>query len=130
MNEDATMFAKQLSEAYERQRIAKAQRKDIRKSIEEDCKTNPRWEGLAEDKKEASDAMKLIKLDVMQAGGYDADLADVKMKIEVEQDVIDGCIAQLMALGSLKPGEQLDLGDLIINPTIKVNLHAQMKLGL
>lgn len=120
----------QLAESEDRLRAYKAERKKFRNELALECSQAPGWEQKAKEKQEAANALKLIKAEVADRTGLGADLKDVQMKIDIEQDMISGCIAQLIAEGKLKMGDSLDLGQMVIQPTFRVNLNAQMKLNI
>lgn len=123
-------LTQQLGEAYERLRLAKHERKCRREELKRECESQPGYAGFTEDKKHAAENLKRIKLEVAEQTGLKADIDEKDEAVKLEQDIIAGIIGTLIGDGSLKLGEEYDIGDMIIAPTIKVNLNAQLKLNL
>jgi len=118
----------QLAKAHERMRSLKEQRKERREELNAECEREPSYSGFIADKQEAQENIKRIKDEVGERTGLKTDLKDLADDIAVEQDVIAGCIEQLIADGKFRSGEMLDIGDFTITPSVRVKLNPQMKL--
>lgn len=123
-------YIEQLAGSYERLKVLKGQRKQKNEELEAECQRDPAYAGFIADKKETSANIKRIKDEAAERTGIIADLNELKEEIDLEQDVIAGCVERLIAEGKLKSGEEFDAGDFTFVPKLRVNLGAQLKMDI
>lgn len=123
-------LTQQLVASHERLAELKHRRKVLRNDLKEACERYPQWDEAMQDKKSAAYTLKGVRDTAAEETGIGADLAEIKENIALEEDIIAGTIEQLIASGQVKMGVTQDVGGLTIEPKMKVNLNAQLKLAL
>ena len=120
-----------IARTFEELKTAKARRKDLNKQLSEEVKAHPDFEKADTALTEARTRMTAIKADALASSKLEPDIDDAKEEVKALQAVLDDLMAQAIAEGVAKNGQEMELGQFTVTPKVKVAFSMkQMSLEL
>lgn len=118
-----------IARTYEDLKQAKARRKDLKAQLKEEVVRHPAYEGAHKELTDAKGKMKLITTEALGTSGLESDIENINVEVKELQAVLDDLVANAIAEGTVKNGQEVDLGGLVVTARVRVNLK-QMSLNL
>lgn len=118
-----------IAQTYQDLKTAKGRRKDLKAQLKEEVMRHPAYEGAHKELTDAKGKMKLITTEALGSSGLEPDIENAEVEVKELQAVLDDLVANAIAEGTVKNGQEVNLGGLVVTARVRVNLK-QMSLGL